>query len=78
MSGRGRRRRCRPCSMPRKVPAPKDWRASLLALIGCPDLAQQAWIWQQYDHLSHGQHGDPSAAATPPWCASMAGTRRSP
>ncbi len=32
------------------VPTPKDWKASLLALMSCPDLASKAWIWQQYDH----------------------------
>jgi phosphoribosylformylglycinamidine synthase len=36
------------------VPAPKDWRASLLTLMGCPDLASKAWIWHQYDHLIMG------------------------
>ncbi len=33
-----------------KVPVPKDWKASLLALMSCPDLASKAWIWHQYDH----------------------------
>src|SRR5262249_60298590 len=33
------------------VPPPEDWRASLLALMSCPDLASKAWIWHQYDHL---------------------------
>ena len=37
-----------------KVPAPKDWRASLLTLMSCPDLASKAWIWHQYDHLIMG------------------------
>ena len=36
------------------VPAPKDWRASLLTLMSCPDLASKAWIWHQYDHLIMG------------------------
>ena len=39
---------------PAKVPAPKDWRASLLTLMSCPDLASKAWIWHQYDHLIMG------------------------
>ena len=33
-----------------KVPSPTDWKASLLTLMSCPDLASKAWIWQQYDH----------------------------
>jgi phosphoribosylformylglycinamidine synthase len=37
-----------------KVPAPKDWRASLISLMSCPDLASKAWIWHQYDHLIMG------------------------
>ena len=37
-----------------KVPAPKDWKASLLALMGSPNLASKAWIWKQYDHLILG------------------------
>jgi phosphoribosylformylglycinamidine synthase subunit PurL len=37
-----------------KVPAPKDWRASLITLMSCPDLASKAWIWHQYDHLIMG------------------------
>jgi phosphoribosylformylglycinamidine synthase len=39
---------------PATVPAPKDWRASLLTLMSCPDLASKAWIWHQYDHLIMG------------------------
>jgi phosphoribosylformylglycinamidine synthase len=37
-----------------KVPAPKDWHASLISLMSCPDLASKAWIWHQYDHLIMG------------------------
>ena len=32
-----------------EVPASTDLGADLVALIGCPDLASRAWIWQQYD-----------------------------
>jgi phosphoribosylformylglycinamidine synthase len=54
------------------VPAPKDWRASLLALMSCPDLASKAWIWHQYDHLIMGntairpQDGDAALVRVPP------------
>ncbi|TAJ29388.1 MAG: phosphoribosylformylglycinamidine synthase subunit PurL [Reyranella sp.] len=37
-----------------KVPAPKDWKASLLKLMGSPDLASKSWLWKQYDHLIMG------------------------
>ncbi|WP_422000940.1 phosphoribosylformylglycinamidine synthase subunit PurL [Reyranella sp.] len=37
-----------------RVPAPADWKTSLLALMACPDLASKAWIWHQYDHLIMG------------------------
>jgi phosphoribosylformylglycinamidine synthase subunit PurL len=62
---------------PSKVPAPKDWNASLIALMSCPDLASKACIWHQYDHLILGntairpQDGDaalvrvPSSAGAP-------------
>ena len=54
-----------------KVPAPKDWKASLLALMGSPDLASKAWIWKQYDHLILGntairpQDGDAALVRVP-------------
>jgi phosphoribosylformylglycinamidine synthase II len=53
------------------VPAPKDWRASLLGLMSCPDLASKAWIWHQYDHLIMGntairpQDGDAALVRVP-------------
>jgi len=54
-----------------KVPAPKDWNASLLKLMSCPDLASKAWIWHQYDHLIMGntairpQDGDAALVRVP-------------
>src|SRR5262252_3914974 len=54
------------------VPPPEDWRASLLALMSCPDLASKAWIWHQYDHLIMGntairpQDGDAALVRVPP------------
>ncbi|MDI1288176.1 MAG: phosphoribosylformylglycinamidine synthase subunit PurL [Reyranella sp.] len=54
-----------------KVPAPTDYKASLLALMGCPDLASKAWIWHQYDHLIMGntairpQDGDAALVRVP-------------
>lgn len=54
-----------------QVPAPADWNASLLKLMGCPDLASKAWIWHQYDHLIMGntalrpQDGDAALVRVP-------------
>jgi phosphoribosylformylglycinamidine synthase len=54
-----------------KVPAPKDYKASLLKLMGSPDLASKAWIWHQYDHLIMGntairpQDGDAALVRVP-------------
>ncbi len=54
-----------------EVPAPKDWKATLLALMSCPDLASKAWIWHQYDHLIMGntairpQDGDAALVRVP-------------
>jgi len=30
-------------------PAPADWNATLLAMVGSADLASRRWIWEQYD-----------------------------
>ena len=35
---------------PAGIPAPSDWRAAVLALMSCPDMASKRWIWEQYDH----------------------------
>ncbi len=54
-----------------KVPAPTDWKASLVTLMSCPDLASKAWIWHQYDHLILGntairpQGGDAALVRVP-------------
>jgi phosphoribosylformylglycinamidine synthase len=36
------------------VPAPADLGAALKQLLGCPDLASKAWIWDQYDKTVMG------------------------
>ena len=54
-----------------KVPAPTDWKASLVTLMSSPDLASKAWIWHQYDHLIMGntairpQGGDAALVRVP-------------
>ncbi len=34
---------------PARVPAPTDWEAAVLKVIGCPDMASKRWVWEQYD-----------------------------
>jgi phosphoribosylformylglycinamidine synthase II len=34
---------------PATVPAPSDWTAAVLKLMGCPDQASKRWLWEQYD-----------------------------
>src|ERR1700761_9133955 len=34
---------------PGQVPAPDDWRAAVLKLMSCPDMASKRWLWEQYD-----------------------------
>ena len=36
------------------VPAPNSLTATLLALMGSPNLASKRWIWEQYDHMVMG------------------------
>ena len=39
----------RPRLDPADVPPPADWRAAVLRLMGCPDMASKRWLWEQYD-----------------------------
>ena len=32
-----------------QIPAPSDWEAAVLKVIGCPDVASKRWLWEQYD-----------------------------
>ncbi|MDO1559775.1 phosphoribosylformylglycinamidine synthase subunit PurL [Brevundimonas sp. 2R-24] len=34
---------------PGQVPAPIDWTAAVLKVMGCPDVASKRWLWEQYD-----------------------------
>ena len=34
---------------PASVPAPTDWEAAILQLMGSPDMASKRWLWEQYD-----------------------------
>jgi phosphoribosylformylglycinamidine synthase len=41
----------RPVLDPAHVAAPDDLGATLIGLIGAPDLASRRWVWEQYDHM---------------------------
>jgi phosphoribosylformylglycinamidine synthase len=45
------------------VPAPSDWKATVLKLVGCPDMASKRWIWEQYDHMVRGDTAKGPTAA---------------
>jgi phosphoribosylformylglycinamidine synthase len=47
-------RPARPPLDPATVPAPADLAATLLDLVGSPDLCSRRWVWEQYDHLIQG------------------------
>ncbi len=36
------------------IPAPDDLGATLVKLVGSPDLCSRRWVWEQYDHLVQG------------------------
>jgi phosphoribosylformylglycinamidine synthase II len=36
------------------VAAPRDYKAALLKVMTCPDVASKRWIWEQYDYLVMG------------------------
>jgi phosphoribosylformylglycinamidine synthase len=40
-----------PAPLAEDVPAPNDYGAALLKLVGSPDLCSRRWVWEQYDHL---------------------------
>jgi phosphoribosylformylglycinamidine synthase len=39
---------------PATIPPPADLAATLLDLVGSPDLCSRRWVWEQYDHLIQG------------------------
>jgi len=41
--------KAQPQLSPADVPAPADWNAAVLKLMGSPDMASKRWLWEQYD-----------------------------
>ena len=33
------------------VPAPNDFKAAILKIMGSPDMCSRRWVWEQYDHF---------------------------
>src|SRR5471030_2584560 len=49
---------------PGEIPPPADWRAAILTLIACPDLASKRWVWEQYDrHVMADTLEEPATGA---------------
>jgi phosphoribosylformylglycinamidine synthase len=46
------------------VPAPVDWTAAVLQVVGCPDMASKRWIWEQYDRHVMADTLDDSATGS--------------
>ena len=54
----------RPRLDPAAVAPPADWRAAVLKLVGCPDMASKRWLWEQYDrHVMADTLADSSTGA---------------
>jgi phosphoribosylformylglycinamidine synthase len=39
---------------PRTIPAPRDMKAELLAMVGSPNLGSRRWVYRQYDQIVRG------------------------
>src|SRR5450432_3460186 len=49
---------------PAAIPPPADWRAAILSLIACPDLASKRWVCEQYDrHVMADTLEEPATGA---------------
>ena len=45
----------KPAPLPAEdVPPPEDYEEALLKIIGCPDMCDKRWVWEQYDYLVQG------------------------
>jgi len=58
------------------TPAPKDWRAALVQLIGCPDMASKRWIWEQYDRHVMADTVEDSATGADAGVVRVHGTKK--
>ncbi|MDP2260945.1 MAG: phosphoribosylformylglycinamidine synthase subunit PurL [Caulobacter sp.] len=61
---------------PGQVPAPTDWEAAVLTVIGCPDMASKRWLWEQYDRHVMADTLEDSATGADAGIVRVHGTRK--
>jgi phosphoribosylformylglycinamidine synthase len=61
---------------PGQVPAPADWDAAVLKVIGCPDMASKRWLWEQYDRHVMADTLEDSATGADAGIVRVHGTRK--
>ena len=61
---------------PATVPAPPDWEAAVLAVVGCPDGASKRWLWEQYDRHVMADTVEDSATGADAGIVRVHGTRK--
>jgi phosphoribosylformylglycinamidine synthase len=61
---------------PGQVPAPADWTAAVLKLIGSPDVASKRWLWEQYDRHVMADTLEDSATGADAGVVRIHGTRK--
>ena len=61
---------------PGHVPAPTDWEAAVLQILGCPDVASKRWLWEQYDRHVMADTLQDSATGADAGIVRVHGTRK--
>ncbi|MBP7704678.1 MAG: phosphoribosylformylglycinamidine synthase subunit PurL [Caulobacter sp.] len=61
---------------PGQVPAPTDWEAAVLRVVGCPDMASKRWLWEQYDRHVMADTLEDSATGADAGIVRVHGTRK--
>ncbi|MDP1632571.1 MAG: phosphoribosylformylglycinamidine synthase subunit PurL [Caulobacter sp.] len=61
---------------PGEVPAPTDWEAAVLTVVGCPDMASKRWLWEQYDRHVMADTLEDSATGADAGIVRVHGTRK--
>ena len=61
---------------PATIPAPSDWQAAVLTVIGCPDGASKRWLWEQYDRHVMADTLEDSATGADAGIVRVHGTRK--
>ncbi|RAK63774.1 phosphoribosylformylglycinamidine synthase subunit PurL [Phenylobacterium kunshanense] len=58
------------------VAAPTDWKAAILKLMSCPDMASKRWLWEQYDRHVMADTLEDSATGADAGIVRVHGTRK--